>query len=47
MAEANDVRAELAVVAWRGELGPGQAVQLKLLLEKSPCPLLLVSQLVA
>jgi nucleotide-binding universal stress UspA family protein len=47
VAEANDVRAELAVVAWRGELGPGQAVQLKLLLEKSPCPLLLVSQLAA
>jgi hypothetical protein len=47
VAEAHDVRAELAVISWRGDLGPGQAERLKLLLEKSPCPLLLVSQLVA
>jgi nucleotide-binding universal stress UspA family protein len=47
VAEARDVRAELAVISWRGDLGQGQAERLKLLLEKSPCPLLLVSQLVA
>ncbi len=41
------MRAELAVLSWRGDLGPGQAERLKLLLEKSPCPLLLVSQLAA
>ena len=45
VAEARDMRAELVVVSWRGDLGPGQAERLKLLLEKSPCPLLLVSQL--
>jgi nucleotide-binding universal stress UspA family protein len=44
VAEAHDVRAELAVISWRGDLGEGQAERLKLLLEKSPCPLLLVSQ---
>jgi nucleotide-binding universal stress UspA family protein len=47
VAEAQDVRAELAVLSWRGDLGPGQAERLKLLLERSPCPLLLVSQLAA
>jgi hypothetical protein len=47
VAEARDVRAELAVLTWRGDLGPGQAERLKLLLEKSPCPLLLVPQLAA
>jgi nucleotide-binding universal stress UspA family protein len=47
VAEARDMRAEVLVLSWRGDLGPGQAEQLKLLLEKSPCPLLLVSQLAA
>jgi nucleotide-binding universal stress UspA family protein len=42
--EARDVRAELAVVAWRQQLGTGQAGLLRLLLEESPCPLLLVAQ---
>jgi nucleotide-binding universal stress UspA family protein len=44
VAEARDVRAELAVVAWRQDLSPGQAERLKLLLEESPCAVLLVSQ---
>ena len=47
VAEARDMRAEVVVMSWRGDLGPGQAERLKLLLEKSPCPLLLVSQLAA
>jgi hypothetical protein len=44
VAEAREVRAELAVVAWRQNLGAGQAARLKVLLEESPCALLLVSQ---
>lgn len=44
VSEARDVGAELAVVAWRQDFGPGQAALLKHLLEESPCALLLVSQ---
>ena len=43
VAEAREVRAELIVLAWRGSLATGRAANLKLLLEQSPCPLLLVS----
>jgi hypothetical protein len=44
LAEARDLQADLVVLSWRGNLGPGQAARIRLLLEGSPCPLLLVSQ---
>jgi nucleotide-binding universal stress UspA family protein len=44
LTEAQEVRAELMVLSWRGKMGPGQAERVKLLLAESPCPLLLVSQ---
>lgn len=42
--EARDVRAELVVASWRGDLAGDRAAHLKHLLAASPCPLLLVSQ---
>jgi nucleotide-binding universal stress UspA family protein len=41
--EAAKLDAELLVVSWKQDLGEGRAARVRLLLESSPCPVLLVA----